>query len=132
MTYVVEINPGTDRCRDFFNFLSAKESQLSRAWPENVGLKEAMDAGINDEDYNWYIDDLQNAKSIERFDGPNGEKNARFRIEFENMSKGTPAVIEALMGMTNRQAHAHINSAVYLKKDGGAFPLSKKQEPVPF
>ncbi|MCB1592866.1 MAG: hypothetical protein KDI90_10490 [Alphaproteobacteria bacterium] len=136
MSIVVVINPGTERCRDFFNFLSADKHRLSRRWPDNVGLTEMTKAGIDATDYGWYINDLQHAR-IERIEGPNGEahddNHGMFRIAFDQMSEGTPAVLEALTHMSNtRSGNRHLRSAHYLEQNGRLTPVSGKSEPVEF
>jgi len=132
MTHVIIVDPGTEKCKDFFNFLSASPNLTTRYWSDNVGLKDAMEIGISDEDYGWYIDDLENARSIERIDGPDGEKNSQVRIEFDRISESTPAVMEALMRTTNRIGHPHIKSAYYMNQDGDFLVVSKGKEPVPY
>lgn len=111
MSYVMRIKTGTERCTDFFNFLSSEEKRTTREWPQNFGYAEAMQAGIDSDSYNWYIDDLQKAHSIERI-SRNG-REGEFRVTFnDQMLNTTPQVIEAISNVNNSQRHAHIQGAV--------------------
>ena len=130
MTYVVCIKPGTKRCSNFFNFLSAEENRLSREWPDNFGLSEALKAGIDPEDYGWYIDDIQNA-TITREPSDKAGK-FQYNIEMEKISPETPAVIEAISCTTNIQGHAHINTAYYITENGDRIPVSESHAPTPY
>lgn len=130
MSYIVCIKPGTARCADFFNYLSAEKNRLSREWPDNFGLSEAVNAGIAPDDYGWYIEAMQNAV-ITRTHSDNTGKN-KYNIEMEEISAETIAVIEAISRTTNTQGHAHINAAYYLTEKGDRIPVSKAHTPTPF
>ncbi len=132
MSYVISIEPGTARCRDFFTFAAGNKPLQSREWPENFGLNEAMKAGIDPDDYGWYIDDIQNAKSIEEVPNINGDLKTRFNITLDKVSPETIKVITTISETTNRQGHSHINSALYLTEDGKQIVITPEKPPVAY
>lgn len=132
MSYVISIDPGTQRCRDFFEFAAGNKNLQSREWSENFGLKEAIIAGIDPNDYGWYIDDIQNALSIEEVQNTNGSIKTQFNITLNEISPETINVIQAISETRNTQGHSHINSAFYITEANEQIMLVKGRAPVPF
>lgn len=130
MSYVVCIRPYTERSLAFFNSLAAHKDDVSGV---NVGLKEVIDGQqVDAEDFGWFVNDLQNARSVERVAAPDDDRHSIFRFELDELSDTTPAVIDAISKIDNRQGHAHIGVAYYEREDGSTVPVNRESDPVPF
>lgn len=124
MTYILHVEAGTEKLQNLLGRLSANPSRLSTHWTETLGLTEAIEAGIDEIDYGWFIDDLQNAK-IEKID------KSHFVIKFnDRMNLSTPTVLETLSRTNNRLGHPHLKFACYLQQNGAITPLDSKQAPI--
>ena len=61
MSYTLHIEAGTEKAHNLLQHLSADPNRLQKIWPETLGLTDAVKAGIDSEDYGWFLQDLESA-----------------------------------------------------------------------
>lgn len=120
MSFTLHIVAGTDKARNLLNHLSADPNRLQKIWPETLGLAEAMSAGIDAQDYGWFMNDLENAQ-IQRL----GED--QFTVFADRLTETTPEVLEQLTQLNNRLGHPFIKSACFMKANGQIHPVDSRR-----
>lgn len=120
MTYTLQIVAGTEKAQNLLNHLSADPNRLQKIWPETLGLSDAMQAGIDAQDYGWFLHDLENA-TITRL----GEH--QYRVDAQRLTETTPAVIEQLTQLNNRLGHPFFQAAAFLKASGQIHPVDSRR-----
>ena len=125
MSYRLHLVAGTEKAHNLLQHLSADPRRLQKIWPETLGLVDAREAGIEDEDYGWFLDDLQHAK-IQRL----GED--QYVIHAERLTDTTPEVLERLTQLNNRLGHPFLKSACYLMPNGQIHPVDARRPVTDF
>lgn len=117
MSYMLHIVANTQKSISLMDFLSADPHRLKRAWPEqSISLQDLEKAGVDLDDYGWFINDLQNA-DITRVEGAKWHRQdgaAHYRIRAEEITDTTPEVLSKLQAATNRIGHPYFGSAYFL------------------
>lgn len=122
--YVLHLNAKTQKMAGLLNYFAADPNRLTRAWPAtSPTMQDVLDAGIDEVDWNWFTEDLQNA-NITRL-GDN-----QFRLSMRQISEKTPSVIETLLNTTNREGTPHLDLAVYETESAALYHVSGDYPPV--
>ncbi len=125
MSYTLHIEAGTEKAHNLLQHLSADPNRLQKIWPETLGLTDAVKAGIDSEDYGWFLQDLESAV-ITRL----GED--QYRIFAERLTDTTPEVLEKLTMLNNRLGHPFFKTACFLKANGQIHPVDSRRPVTDF
>ena len=117
MSYMLHIVANTTKSIGLMDFLSADPHRLKRAWPQDhITMQDVLDAGIDQEDYNWFLNDMEHAK-ITRVEGAKWHRQdgaAHYRVVADDIQDTTPEVLSKLQAATNRLGHPYFGSAFFL------------------
>lgn len=110
MSTVLRITTATEKGTQYFNNLAKNAVAV-----EPTGLTNALKLGIDLEDYEGFLADMDSAK-VEAVT-PTDRRMSEFHVTLNALSETTKAVMHQLLAVNNRIGHSHIASAVILDGD---------------